>query len=115
MNLSQFFKDDTGQLSSMRLVFLVWGLGLFVVWAIISIITKQMFPVPESCIEILGICTIGKAANSITEGISFGGNNQPPQQPEQQDHSHDHDRDQVFTAPPGFPGGPPAGFQQGPR
>ena len=112
MNLSQFFKDDTGQLSSMRLVFLVWSLGLFVVWAIISLITKQMYAVPESCIEILGICTIGKATHAVTEGINFGGNNS---QPDQQDHSHDHDHDQAFNAPPGFPGGPPAGFQQGPR
>jgi len=55
MKLNEFVQDNEGGLSSMRLAFLTWTLGLFVVWAGISIRTRTIQPLPESVI----ILTLG--------------------------------------------------------
>lgn len=55
MKLGEFVQDNSGGLSSMRLIFLTWGLGLFLVWAGISIRTGTLQPLPDSLI----ILTLG--------------------------------------------------------
>lgn len=50
MNINEFVQDNSGGLSSMRLVFLVWTLGLFFIWAGISIRTGVLQPLPDSVI-----------------------------------------------------------------
>ena len=66
-DISQLLKDDTGQLSSMRLILLVWGLGTFIVWAYLSIDTHTMSVIPSQVMEILGMVLGGKVFQSFSE------------------------------------------------
>lgn len=50
MRLGELVQDNSGGLSSMRLVFLTWTLGLFFIWAGISIRTGVLQPLPDSVI-----------------------------------------------------------------
>lgn len=77
MKFSQFFQDDTGALSAMRLMFIVWGLGVFVTWTVLSIIAKQMQPIPSGVIEILGMCIGGKVIQAFSENSTTITSNQP--------------------------------------
>lgn len=56
--LSSAVEDPTGKLSSIRILSLVWGIGVFVVWAAASIISVihgvyVFAPIPESVVTIL--------------------------------------------------------------
>lgn len=55
MQVNEFIQDNEGGLSSMRLAFLTWTLGLFLIWAGISIQTHTIQPLPDSLI----ILTLG--------------------------------------------------------
>lgn len=70
MNLSQMFKDDTGQVSSMRVVFVLWGFGVFALWAVISFKAGQMVAIPQQAMEVLGMCLGGKVVQSFSENNS---------------------------------------------
>jgi hypothetical protein len=37
MKILEFFQEDNGGLSSTRLLFIVWGLGGFIAWVVMSI------------------------------------------------------------------------------
>jgi CHASE2 domain-containing sensor protein len=56
--LSSVVEDPTGKVSSIRILSLVWGVGVFVVWAAAAIISVvngvYVFPpIPESVVTIL--------------------------------------------------------------
>lgn len=68
--LSQFLKDGDGQFSSMRLVFLLWGLGALVMWVIASWHAKTLAVVPDSVIAMTGVTTTGKIIQSFSENNS---------------------------------------------
>jgi hypothetical protein len=65
--LLEFFQDGTGMFSSMRLVFLTWGIGAFLIWGAISIINKSVATIPITIVEIMALCVVGKVAQSVTE------------------------------------------------
>lgn len=65
--LAQFFQDDTGQLSAMRLLFILWGVGVFGVWLFLSIKTAAMVAVPWSIISFISSLVAGKVVQSYTE------------------------------------------------
>jgi len=67
MNLSQFFKDDTGQYSATRLAFLIWAAGVFLVWAYMCILTKSLVEIPQTVVEVTGLFMGGKVIQSHIE------------------------------------------------
>ena len=67
MKIAQFFNDDTGQLSSMRLIFILWGVGVFGVWGAVSIMTKTLSAIPIGAVEIMGMCLASKVVQSFAE------------------------------------------------
>lgn len=50
---SDFFRDDKGNFSAMRLMFIVISLIVFSVWAGISIAANQLVPIPEGILWFL--------------------------------------------------------------
>lgn len=100
MKLAQFFQDDTGALSAMRLMFIIWGLGVFVTWTVLSIIAKQMQPIPAGVVEILGMCIGGKVIQAFSENSTTITSNQPITQVVQQQPTN---IPPGFQAPPQFP------------
>ena len=57
-NITTFLEDNSGGLSMMRLVFFVWGIGLFVVWSYMCINTGGIITLPTEIITLfLGLST----------------------------------------------------------
>ena len=57
-NITTFFEDNSGGFSMMRLVFFVWGIGIFVVWAYTCISTGGIVTLPTEVITLfLGLST----------------------------------------------------------
>lgn len=67
MKLSEFLQDNSGGLSSMRLVFLVWTLGIFSIWAYASVSTRTLVPIPESVIVMFSAICTAKSVQRIGE------------------------------------------------
>lgn len=63
MKLGEFVQDNSGGLSSMRLAFLTWTLGVFLVWAGISIYTRTIQALPDSLI----ILTLGVSGTKAVQ------------------------------------------------
>jgi hypothetical protein len=64
----QFFLDKgTGDLSATRLVLFIWATGVLVVWAVVSIVAKDIQTIPESVITVLGLALGGKAVQRFGE------------------------------------------------
>lgn len=65
--MKQFFMDESGKYSSTRLVFLIWSLGLFVVWSIISLKKKEIASLPLEIILLIGTFMSGKVIQTFRE------------------------------------------------
>ncbi len=70
--LSSILEDNSGGLSSTRILMLSWGIGVLLVWAAGSIIGflhgVYVFPaIPESVVSILGIVLGGKVIQRFGE------------------------------------------------
>jgi hypothetical protein len=70
MNFSKLIADDTGAPSVMRLVFLFVILAVVTVWAVLSIRAGAFVPMPVGVLELIGILTGGKVAQSFSENFS---------------------------------------------
>lgn len=66
-SLIPVFTDAAGQLSSTRLAFLAWTVGVMVVWGYQSVKVGQLVAVPESVTMILGILMTGKVTQRFGE------------------------------------------------
>jgi hypothetical protein len=66
--LSQFLAGLSGKASSMRLVMLVWSIGVFVVWAFISVKSNQMVVIPDNILYALSVVIGGKVFQRFKEG-----------------------------------------------
>lgn len=67
MRITETFAESNGKLSAVRLPMLVWSIGVFLVWAWISIGTGDLKAIPEEVILILGIFITGKVSQKIVE------------------------------------------------
>ena len=68
MALRQFLEDKkTREFSATRLAFLLWVVGVLAVWVYASIYQKQLQPVPESGVTILGLLVSGKVVQRFAE------------------------------------------------
>lgn len=67
--LSDFVRDEGGRLSSMRLLFLVWGVGTLVVWAYLCIKAAAFIALPTSVMAFIISLVGGKVLQSYTETL----------------------------------------------
>lgn len=62
--LAEFLQDDNGGLSSKRALALLWGVGVFFVWAYVSVASKAMAPLAWEhvgiVISLAGVVAAGK-------------------------------------------------------
>lgn len=70
MNLGEIFQDDTGALSSMRVVFVLWSVGLLALWVGLSIKAGTMVPIPQQALEVMGITAGAKTVQSFSESTN---------------------------------------------
>jgi len=57
-SITTFFKDNSGEFSMMRLIYFVWGIGLFTVWSYTCINTGGIVTLPTEIITLfLGLST----------------------------------------------------------
>jgi hypothetical protein len=78
MSGAEFLQDDNGDLSSIRLVLVLWAVGVFVAWAIASCSHRQLAPVPESVAAILGVLSGGKVLQRFRESSTMPGISNTP-------------------------------------
>ena len=67
LKLSQFFQDDTGALSALRLLFIGWGITVLIVWTILSLKTLTLIPIPPTVLTFLGSLMGTKLVQNWTE------------------------------------------------
>jgi hypothetical protein len=65
--MAGLFAEQTGKPSMMRLVFFLWAIGGFVVWALVSLKTWTVQSLPESFAAIVAALAAGKAAQKFAE------------------------------------------------
>lgn len=65
--LDGFMKDKEGKPSSSRLLILMWGLGVFAIWAVSSLKSSTLQSIPDSVITILGVLVGGKTLQRFGE------------------------------------------------
>jgi hypothetical protein len=65
--LDGFMKDKDGKPSSSRLLILMWGLGVFAIWAVSSLKSSTLQSIPDSVITILGVLVGGKTLQRFGE------------------------------------------------
>lgn len=63
----EFFEDNSGGLSSTRLLLIVWGLGILTIWAVGSWIAHTLLPIPESVLIMFGTLLGGKVVQRFGE------------------------------------------------
>lgn len=64
---SQFFEDGSGQLSAMRLAFLMMIFCFLAMWVLESYTQMKMAKIDNSVIYLIGILMTGKVAQSVAE------------------------------------------------
>lgn len=62
-----FFQDADGNLSSIRLAFLLWAAGVLVVWIIMSLKGTKLADIPPEVLTVLGILMTGKVVQKFSE------------------------------------------------
>ena len=66
-NISQFFKDNKGEFSSMRLVTFTWTLGILVTWMWVCLSKSELLPIDETYIVIILGTITGKIVQKQQE------------------------------------------------
>jgi hypothetical protein len=67
MNVIQFLQGDNGDFSSSRLAFLLWAIGVLIVWCVSSFKKGSLVCIPDSVSTILGILMTGKVVQKFGE------------------------------------------------
>ncbi len=65
--LGSFIREENGKLSSSRLLMMLWGGGIFVVWAIASLKGEALQAIPDSVLTVIGIFVGGKTVQRFGE------------------------------------------------
>ena len=56
--IRQLLEDNQGGISSARFIMTIWGVGVFLVWLVLSFVKGLLLPVPESILVIV-LATMG--------------------------------------------------------
>ena len=71
MNFLQFIQEnESGKVSASRLLLLIWGVGIFGVWAMGSCQAKMLLDIPDSVVTVLGLLGLGKTVQRFGESSS---------------------------------------------
>lgn len=62
-----FLQDDNGNLSSMRLAFLLWVVGVLAIWGVASLKAGELKIIPDSVTTIIGVLMGGKVMQKFGE------------------------------------------------
>ncbi len=65
--LKSFFEDNSGGLSSMRLVFVIFTLAVVAIWSYVSISKGQMAALDSSIVSVIGILAASKTVQRFGE------------------------------------------------
>lgn len=65
--MAEFVEDNSGGLSSMRLLMLMWGLVTLFVWATLCFMKREIVVLDTSVVQILAILTGGKVCQRFGE------------------------------------------------
>lgn len=68
--LLEFLQDDTGALSSYRLVFLLWSFCLVGAWGFVSLAQKTLVPVDTSLLHLTAVLVGGKLVQNFSESTN---------------------------------------------
>jgi hypothetical protein len=68
-NVWSLFRERKGKVSSSRILLLLWGTGLFLIWGIVSLINRNIVEIPESVVTVLGILSGSKVVQRFGENI----------------------------------------------
>lgn len=58
--LLKIIEENSGELSTMRSITLIWFVGTLLTWIVLSIYNVQLMPIPESILALLGVLIGGK-------------------------------------------------------
>lgn len=67
MKVLEFLQEDNGGFSASRLAFLLWALGVLVVWIANSLHGHTLQEIPETVVTIIGVLMTGKVAQKFGE------------------------------------------------
>jgi hypothetical protein len=56
----EFVQEVCGKKCPVRLVYLIWGIGIFLVWSFLSIKHSKFEPIDDSVIMFFGLAVTGK-------------------------------------------------------
>lgn len=70
MKFTEFFKDDTGALSSQRLVFLLGYFAFFTLWIIQSVKEMKVAAIDSSVLYFLLILASSKVTQSLSDNLT---------------------------------------------
>jgi hypothetical protein len=65
--IGSLVRETKGKVSTSRVLLLLWGVGLFLVWAFVSIINRNITEIPESVVTVLGILSGSKVLQRFGE------------------------------------------------
>lgn len=65
--MKSFFQEKNGDLSSVRLGFILWVTAVLAVWIVVSVRESVLQPLPDSVILILFTLMTGKVAQKYGE------------------------------------------------
>lgn len=84
MKMTQFLEDPDGKSSATRLAFLLWAIGVLVVWVVTSVTSTpmQLAKIDNSVITLLAILMTGKVVQMFPEQ-QFRRNANPERRAEQ--------------------------------
>ena len=60
-------REKEGKISTSRVLLLIWGVGLFIVWVSVSIINRNIAEIPESVVTVIGILSGSKVLQRFGE------------------------------------------------
>ncbi len=65
--IAGFIREGNGKLSSSRLLVLLWGGGVFLIWAIASLRSETLQAIPDSVITVVGVLISAKTVQRFGE------------------------------------------------
>jgi len=63
----EFLQESNGTLSSNRLLFIIWILGVLSVWIVLCLKSGTLLEIPDSVTAITGIIITGKVTQKFAE------------------------------------------------
>lgn len=109
---SGFLQDDNGNLSSTRLAFLLWVVGVLLIWGVSSLKSGDLKNIPDSVTTIIGVLMGGKVMQKFGERSNSAVTNTTPLMVQAPPAGHNPNIDPIVvpTATPTVPTANPQAF-----